>query len=159
MTNTSMYDIVSASLPMFVSAGVRCVQQRCVVPLPMPVPLPFPRLFGPAVAHYGNTLRPGQAALQQQPSHRQQQQQQTQQQPQRPEANGGAVSGGAPDAVVSVPELTRLAADAQFGEVLRLQRRQLASAAGQPAVSPHVLACSLRTVADSLRKPAAVFRL
>lgn len=35
-------------------AGVRCVQQRCVVPLPMPVPLPFPHLFGPVVSRYGD---------------------------------------------------------------------------------------------------------
>lgn len=119
-------------------AGVRCVQQRCVVPLPMPVPLPFPHVFGPAVARYGDTLRHSQVVSQQQPSHHPQQphQQHPQQQPQRSEANGRAAGGEALDAVVSVPELTRLAADAQFREVLRLQRRQLASAAGTPSIAP-----------------------
>jgi hypothetical protein len=107
------------------------VQQQCVVPLPMPVPLPFPRLFGDAVTRYGSTLRHSQAESQQQPGHRQQQQQQQQQQQwQRSEANGTAAVGDAAGAVVSVPELTRLAADAQFREVLQRQRRQLASAAG-----------------------------
>jgi hypothetical protein len=137
------------------------VQQRCVVPLPMPVPLPFPRLFGPAVARYGDTLRrQGQPVSQQQPGHRPQQQQQPQQHPQqqsqRPEANSRAAGGGAPDAVVSVPELTRLAADAQFREVLRLQRRQLASAAGQPAFAPPVLASRLSSLSNAVPSSSTV---
>jgi hypothetical protein len=88
----------------------------------MPVPLPFPRLFGTAVTRCGSSL-----------SHSQPQQQQ-QQQPHRPANNGAPATSHASDAVVSVPELTRLAADAQFREVLQRQRRQLASAAGEHLV-------------------------
>ncbi len=96
-------------------AGVRCVQQRCVAPLPMPVPLPFPQLFAPTVARHGDILSRGEAAA-------------------AAAAQAAAAAGPFPSAsvaeVVSVPELTRLTATHVFRDVLVQQRRQLDSAAG-----------------------------
>lgn len=103
------------------------MQQRCVVPLPMPVPLPFPRLFGPAVGCYGDVLSHHPTAARAPQQHHQQQQQPRQQQPSHVSATA---NGSSTEAVVSDPEITRLAATQQFRAVLLQQRRQFGSAAG-----------------------------
>ncbi|KAK9811921.1 hypothetical protein WJX72_012443 [[Myrmecia] bisecta] len=94
--------------------GVRCIQQRCVVPQPLPIPLPFPRIFASTVLQFGDVLTDLQAPLAAQ-GHL--------------GANGvgnGTTSSGH---VECVPVLTRLANTAAFGRLAEEQLQRFQSAA------------------------------
>lgn len=124
-------DHAAATLDASLAAeGVRCVQQRCVVPLPLPLPLPFPRLFSANVGRLGDISPPlsaqgnssaaasaGRAAAQQ----------------------AGNFSGGP----VSTPVLTRLASSRGFRAVLAAHHRHLQSAVRSAAGHATVAAWGL----------------
>lgn len=98
--------------------GRRCVQHRCIAPMPLAVPLPFPHMFAPSVVSYqgevgspvGSSSGSGSST-----------------------AAGAAAASGGPGEVATCPVLTRLLASSAFESLILRQEQQLARGAASVA--------------------------
>ncbi len=113
----STSDAAAALDALLAAEGRRCVQHRCIAPMPLPVPLPFPAIFKPSVSrnglpYYPNHQHPAAAA------------------PAGAQGHGASSSSRAAEqkgAVATCPVLTQLSATSEYEARLEIAARELGS--------------------------------